>query len=330
VLRRLGVRLASLAGVLLLLTFLVFIIQSTLPADPVKAFYGRNSSPEIIAEKRAELGLDDPLIEQYGSFMGRLVQGDLGVSLRTRQPVREDIGAFLPATLELALAASVVAVGLGLAIGILGSRPGRASGALRSSSVALAAAPTFLAGIAGILIFYRWLGWLPAGQRSSELGTSGPTGFLLIDTLARGDLAGMADALRHMVLPAVALGIGPAVAIGRTLRSSLRQSYREEYIRSARAKGVSEAAIIGRHALRNSINPALAMAGLQLGLLLAGAVVVEVVFSWPGIGLYLSQGISSSDFPSVIGVVFVLGVMYVLVNAAVDSLQILVDPRLRS
>jgi len=171
VLRRLGVRLASLAGVLLLLTFLVFIIQSTLPADPVKAFYGRNSSPEIIAEKRAALGLDDPLIEQYGSFMGRLAQGDLGVSLRTRQPVRDDIGAFLPATLELALAASVVAIGLGLAIGILGSRPGRASGALRSSSVALAAAPTFLAGIAGILIFYRWLGDPPSSVPPGRPGS---------------------------------------------------------------------------------------------------------------------------------------------------------------
>ena len=329
-LRKIVIRLVSLVGVLLLLTFIVFLIQRTLPADPVKAFYGRNSSPAIIAEKRAELRLDDPLLVQYGAFLGDLVQGDLGTSLRTRQPVRDDIGAFLPATLELAAAASFVALTLGFAIGIIGSRPGRMSGVARGSSVALAAVPTFLAGIVGILVFYRWLDWLPAGQRSSDPGVSTPTGFLLVDTAIGGDPAGFGDAVRHLILPAIALGIGPAVAVGRTLRASLRQAYREEYVRSARAKGVTDFNVIRRHALRNALNPALAMFGLQLGLLLAGAVVVEVVFSWPGIGLYLSQGIQATDFPSVIGVVFVLGVMYVLINAVIDTLQLVVDPRLRT
>ena len=329
-LRRIAVRLASLVGVLLLLTVIVFLIQQTLPSDPVKSFYGRNTSPEVLAEKREEIGLDDPIVEQYTRFMERLVQGDLGTSLRTRQPVRSDIGSFLPATIELAAAAAVVAVVFGGLIGILGSRPGRGSSAMRSSSIALAAVPTFLAGILGILVFYRWLGWLPAGQRSSEVSASAPTGFLMIDTILGGDPRGLGDAALHLIMPAIALGIGPAVAIGRTLRASLRETYSEEYIRTARAKGVAESTVIRRHALRNAVNPALAMAGLQLGLVLAGAVVVEVVFSWPGIGLYLSQGIASSDFPAVIGVVFVLGIMYVLVNAAVDTVQLLIDPRLRA
>ena len=327
---RIAVRALSLIGVLIVLSLAVFVIQRSLPSDPVRAIYGRNATAKTIAAKRAELGYDRPLIEQYGTFADRLLHGDLGTSLRSRRPVTDDIGDFLPATLELAVVSALMAAALGLFIGIVGARSGLASGTVRGVSIAFSAAPTFLLGIVGILVLYRGLGWLPPGQRSSHPSSSSPTGFLLVDSLLHGDLAQFGDAARHIVMPAIALALGPAVAIGRTLRGSLREVLRNEYIRTAEAKGLSPFAVVRRHGLRNALNPALAIGGLQLGLLLSGAVIVEVVFSWPGIGLYLSQGIAVSDFPAVMGVVLVLGLGYVLVNAAVDVAQLVIDPRLRA
>jgi peptide/nickel transport system permease protein len=320
--------LGALAIVMAGLTMVVFLIQAVLPSDPVRAYFGRNASPELLAEKRHELGLDDALPRRYGEFVGRLVQGDLGESLRTRRPVVDDIGDFLPATAELALVAGLFAALGGLALGIVGARRGGGAAAVRVVSVAGSSAPTFLLGIVGILVFYRRLGWLPPAGRGRA--SADHTGLLLIDTALDLDPSGLWDAFRHLLLPAATLAIGPAVAIGRTLRGSLRDLQREDHVRMARAKGLSEARILVRHALRNAAGPALSMGGLQSGLLLAGGVVVESVFGWPGIGLYLNQAIKASDFPAVVGVVLVLGTAYVLINAVVDILQVVADPRLRA
>lgn len=323
-------RLASIVAVVLALTFVVFLIQSALPADPVRAFFGRNASPEVLAAKEAELGLDQPLIPQYVDFLGRAVRGDLGDSLRTRRPVVTDLADFLPASLELAAAAAVLAGVGGLALGLVSVGRRAGSGVIRVLAVVLSSAPTFLLGLAGILVFYRELGWLPSGQRSSDPNADTITNFLVLDSILTADPARLLDVLRHLVMPATALALAPAVAIGRTLRATLAAEMEQDHIRTAQVKGLRNRTVLVRHGLRNSIGPVLSMAGLQMGLLLAGAVVVEVVFSWPGVGLYLYQGIEQSDFPAVVGVVLVLGLVYVAVNALVDLLQLAADPRLRS
>lgn len=322
-------RIASLVGVLLVLTLAVFFIQRTLPSDPVRLLVGRNATPEVIAETRARLGLDDPFALQYLHFLGRLLHGDAGTSLRTRNPVSADVLRYLPATLELVLVATVIAVLGGLLLGVLSSRGGWLSGLVRLLTIAGSSSATFLVAILAILVLYRNLGWFPAGGRSGEFSSSKPTGFLLVDTLLGGDLPGWLDALHHIVLPATVLAVGSTVAIGRTLRGSLRRVLGSEFIRSANAKGFTWSQVNRRHALRNAANPALSMAGLQVGALFSGSIVVELVFSWPGVGGYLASSIGAADFPAITGVVLVLGVAYVLINFVVDMLQLAVDPRLR-
>jgi len=324
------VRIGSLLVVLLILTLVVFIIQAVLPADPVRASVGAQATADVVEAKRHELGYDKPLPVQYVNFLGRVIRGDFGESLRTRRPVLEDISKFAPATLELAFCAALLAGLLGLVLGLWSALGSRGAGAARVTMVFLSSAPTFFGAILLILLFYRKLGWLPAsGRMSSQYSDSGPTGFLLIDSIIHGDPSQWWDAVRHLILPAFVLALGPAVAIGRVLRSSLLDVMRQDHVRTARAKGLSERTVVLRHALRNASGPALSMAGLQVGLLLAGVVVIELVFAWPGLGLYTQQSIQQADFPAVIGITLVLGIAYVVINAVVDILQLVADPRLQ-
>lgn len=322
-------RIASLVGVMLALSLAVFFVQRTLPSDPVRLLVGRNATPEVIAEARERLGLDKPFFVQYFDFLGRLLHGDAGTSLRTRNPVASDIVRLLPATLELVALAAVMAIVGGLLLGLLSSRGGWLSTGVRLVTVAGSSSATFLVALVAILVLYRNLGWFPAGGRSDMYSGSKPTGLLLVDTLLAGDLRGWLNALHHIVLPASVLAVGSTVAIGRTLRGSLRRVAAAEFVRSASAKGFTWWQVTRRHALRNSANPALAMAGLQVGLLFSGSIVVELVFSWPGVGGYLAASIGAADFPAIVGVVLVLGLAYVIINFVVDMLQLLVDPRLR-
>lgn len=322
-------RIASLVGVLLVLSLAVFFVQRTLPADPVRLLVGRNATPDVIAAARARLGLDEPFLVQYLHFLGRLLHGDVGTSLRTRNPVAADVARLLPATVELVLVAALMAIVGGLLLGLLSSRGGRLSTGVRLLTVAGSSSATFLVALVGILVFYRNLGWFPAGGRSDTYSGSKPTGLLLVDTLLGGDLAGWLDALHHILMPAAVLALGSTVAIGRTLRGTLRRVMGAEFVRSANAKGFTWWQVSRRHALRNSANPALSMAGLQVGLLFSGSIVVELVFSWPGVGGYLASSIGAADFPAIVGVVLVLGVAYVVINFVVDMLQMVVDPRLR-
>ena len=324
------VRIASLMVVLLVLTMVVFVIQSVLPADPVRAAVGGQATQAVVEAKRHELGYDKPLPVQYVNFLGKVTRGDFGESLRTRRSVLEDISKFAPATLELALVAALLAAALGVILGLWSAHGGRGSGIARVTMLGLSSGPTFFMAILLILLFYRNLGWMPAsGRMSSAYSDSGPTGFLLIDSVMHGDASQWWDAARHLVLPAFCLALGPAVAIGRVLRSSLLDVMRQDHVRTARAKGLSERMVVAKHALRNASGPALSMAGLQVGLLLAGVVVVELVFAWPGLGLYTQQSIQQADFPAVIGITLVLGIAYVVINSIVDILQLVADPRLR-
>lgn len=325
-------RLAGLVGILIALSAIVFALEAVVPADPVRAMVGANASRATVEARRHELGLDRSLPAQYAHFLGRAVRGDLSLSLHTRRPVARDLRAFLPATLELAGTAAVLAAALGFLLGLLTAR-GRGTAA-RIVMLAGASAPPFLLALAMLLLFYaRWHLLPGSGRLSSSFSgnaPTGPTGLLTVDGLLHGRLDVAWDALRHLAIPAFCLAIGPAVALGRTLRSSLQTVLGQDHIRTARAKGLTEFNVVVRHALRASLNAPLTMAGLQVGLLLAGVVVIESVFAWPGLGLYTVQSISSTDFPAVAGVTLVLGGAYVVINALVDVAQVMADPRLRA
>lgn len=322
-------RISGLVGVLLVLTLAVFAIKAVLPADPVRASLGAHATDAQVAAKRTALGYDRPLATQYVSFVGDVLHGDLGDSLRTRRKVTSDIGRFLPATAELALVSAVLATLLGLAFGVTSTREGSVAAIVRTVMLALASAPTFCIALLAILMFYRRFNWLPSsGRISRRLAPPEYTKFMLIDTLLARNPAAFVDAVKHLVLPSVCLAIGPAVAIGRVLRGSLLGVLRQDHTRTARSKGLSQRKVIMRHALRNALGPTLSIAGLQVGLLLSGVVVLELVFAWPGIGLYTTQAIQNADFPAVIGIVLVLGAVYVFINTLVDILQVVADPRL--
>jgi peptide/nickel transport system permease protein len=327
--RRLAFRLAALLAVLLALTILLFFLQEIADFDPVAATIGANASPEAIAAERARLGLDDPVLTRYFSYLGGLVTGDLGWSLRTRHPVSQDIAQFFPASAELVLFAYLLALLLAAAFAASSVLrwPGAALG--RGVMFLLAAAPSFLLGIVGIIVFYSRLGWFPgSGRIGREADLSGPTGFMTIDALLAGRLDLLGDALHHLALPALALAVGPALAIGRVFRSSLETTLEAEFIKTARVKGLTEGQTLRRHVVRNSLPAPLAMAGLYLGVMFAGVVVVERVFTWPGLGLYMFNSLLKADFPAVAGGVFVLSTIYVVSNAVVDVLQSVADPRI--
>jgi ABC-type dipeptide/oligopeptide/nickel transport system permease component len=320
-------RIAGLVVVLLAMSFAVFCLQSIIPADPARAIAGPLTPLSNVNALRQQLGLDDPIIVQYGRFLSRIAQGDLGTSTRTRQPVAVDIRQYLPASLELSLAA--LCLGLSLA-GVIAVMPRIAggSGGLRLLFIAAGSVPTFMSALLLVYFFWFRLGWLPGSGRMSEDDIDGPTGFNLIDALVggRGDLS--LDATRHLLLPAFALALPIAVAVGRSLDSALREVMQQTYIGTARGKGLRETAVVLRHGLRNAASPALAMIGLQIRLLFGNLLIVELVFGWPGLGLYMVQSLTSADLPAVLGVTIVLGTFYILVNIVIEILQTLADPRI--
>jgi peptide/nickel transport system permease protein len=326
-----GKRLLAMVVILAALAAVIFYLQHISPLDPVHAQLGAQASAQAIAARRHELGLDQPVTTQFGHYLINLLHGDLGLSYRTRRPVTTDLDAYFPATVELTLVGLILALVLAvvLAFGTVLNWPG--SSAFRAILLIGASTPTFLLGIAGIIIFYQRFGILPANGRIGVSGApTGPTGLLTIDGLLHGRPSVTVDALKHLVLPALAIALGPAVSIGRVLRSSLITDQHSDYARTARAKGLSELAVLRRHVLRNALGAALSMTGLQVGLMFAGVLVVEQVFGWPGIGQYVAQSIPVADFPAIAGVTLMLGVAYIVINTAVDILQAAADPRIHA
>jgi len=322
-------RIASMALLVLVLAAVVFLLQQISPLDPVHAMLGPGASRSAVAAQRHALGLDQPMPVQFWHYLSNLAHGDLGMSYRTRRPVMEDLATFVPATGELAAVALVIAVLLAVLLAFSSSLRWPGAWLFRLVLLAGASAPAFLLGIAAILFFYQRLGWLPASGRTDTYGgATGPTGFLVIDGLLTGNPAGSWDAVRHLLLPAFAIAFGPAVAVGRVLRSSLLGEEASDYARTARSKGLTEASILRKHVLRNAIGPALSMTGLQVGLMFSGVLVIEQIFGWPGVGQYTAQSIPVADFPAIAGVTLLLGVGYVVINTVVDILQAVADPRI--
>jgi peptide/nickel transport system permease protein len=325
-------RLVALVAVLFGLAVIVFVLEAVIPADPVRAMVGASAPPEIVAAKRHELGYDKPLPVRFADYLGRLARGDLQTSLRTRDPVTHDLSTFAPATLELALTAMVIAGVLGVALGLALAVGGRVARVLRLALIGGASVPTFLLALLLIVLFYSKLHLLPSSGRVDDTLSvpDGPTKLLLLDSLLHGELAVFWSAVQHILMPAFTLALLPALAIARTLAQSCRQVLGEDYVRTARSKGLRERTVLLRHALRNASGPALTMSGLQFGLLLGGIVVVEQIFSWPGLGRYIDQSIAYADFPAITGTTLLLGSAYVIVNFLVDIAQAWADPRIRT
>lgn len=296
-------RLLGLPPTLLAAATMVFVVLHVVPGDPVEAMLGEMAQPADVAELRHELGLDRPLPSQYARFLAGLLRGDLGTSLAYHAPVAGIVAARYPATLELSAAALAVALVVAIPLGLLAAaRPGTAVDHL-STGAALAGVclPNFASGPLFILVFSIWLGWLPVS------GRGGPS---------------------HLVLPALTLGLGMAGVLTRMTRATVLDALGEDYVRTARAKGASELRVFAAHALRNALNPLLTLVGLELGALLAGTVITETIFSWPGVGRLLIQAIAARDYPLVEGCVLAITASYVVVNAATDILYTVADPRL--
>jgi len=297
-------RLLQLVPVALGVATLTFALIHLVPGDPVVAMLGETAAPADVDGLRRELGLDRPLWEQYATFLAGLARGDLGESIATHEPVSKLIAARFPATLELAVAAMLVAILIAFPLGMIaGARPG---------GVADLGAMGF--AILGISIPHVYLGPLLMILFSLQLG--------LVPLTGRGGFG-------HLVLPALTLGTGLAAILARMLRQSLVQVRESDYIRTARSKGLGEARALLRHGLRNALSPVVTLMGLQMGALLSGAIITEVIFSWPGLGRLMISAIGARDYPLVEGCVLTFALTYVLVNLATDVLYCVIDPRIR-
>jgi len=307
-------RLLLLVPVLLGVSVVVFLVLHLAPGDPAEIMLGSQATQEDVTRLRADLGLDEPLPLQYARWMAHVLQGDLGRSIRMRQPVLGEVLIRFRATLILTATALLLSTVGGIALGVLSAaRPRSAVDQLSTlGSIFCASMPSFWLGLVLMVCFSLWLGWLPA---SGMYGAHGP--------------GGLADLLSHLVLPAVTLAAASTTIIARLTRSTMLDILRQDFVRTARAKGLVESGVVLRHALRNALIPTVTVVGVQAGYLLGGAILTETVFAWPGVGTLMLQGILARDFPLVQGCVLVIALVFVLFNLAVDLLYAFLDPRIR-
>jgi len=328
ILRRLGQAVPVLLGV----TFVVFLLMYLTPGDPVQLFMGQAGivSQEEIERVRHEFGLDRPFVEQYGRFLGGILRGNLGQSIIYRRPVATLIGERLPATIELTLFASLIALLVAIPAGVVAAvRRNTWLDAIGTTVSLLGVSlPGFWLGLILIFVFSVMLKVLPvAGRASYGTGLHWQTGFLLLDAILQGNWPAFVDILRHLVMPALALSAGMMAMTMRLTRSSLLETIHQDYVRTAQAKGLPQRWVILRHALRNALLPVVTAIALNVGALLGGNMVVETVFSWPGLGRLVVEAVESRDYPLIRGCVLVYAVTYVFLNLIADLSYALLDPR---
>lgn len=325
-------RLIGAIPVLIGVSFIVFFLMHLAPGDPVTLLLGEDATQADIERTRAEWGLDRPLLVQYGEFLRQALQGNFGKSLRYGTPVSTLVFERLPATLELAFASLIVAILIAVPIGVYTAIKHNSLWDHSGMTLALVGVslPNFWLGIMLIFFLGGQLNLLPvAGRIEYGIQIQPITHLYLIDSLIQGNFKAFWSALQHLILPAVTLGTSLAAIVTRIARSSVLEIIRQDYITTARAKGLSESTVIWKHTLRNAMITIITIFGLQLGALLSGSVITETVFSWPGIGSLLIQGISTRDYKLVQGVIFFFAIMYFVVNLIVDLLYMVVDPRIR-
>ncbi|MCT8973728.1 ABC transporter permease [Microbaculum marinisediminis] len=325
-------RLLIAVPTLVLVSLLLFVILRLLPVDPAVMSLPPNASVADVEAKRQEMGLHLPLIQQYGIWLGQLLTGDFGTSIHFRKDVFDLILATLPATIELATLAMLMAAVLGVAGGLLlfYTRDTRKEPVIDVGTIALLSVPDFLWALFFMLVFGVMFDLLPfIGRLSADVERPMVTGFLLLDTLLVGRLDAFFDASRHMILPALALGLSAAPPIMRILRSSLLDVYQEDYVQQARLRGVSERRILVRHALKNAFLPTLSLMGVQFGFLFGGTLLVEVIYSYPGMGNLMIDAIRNADLPIIQIVGLTYCVMVLTISVAVDALYLILNPKLR-
>jgi len=327
--RRLALMVLVVFGVLVI----TFIISHVIPADPVGAILGGNAPQEKVDELRRLLGLDRPLHLQFVAYIWGAVRGDLGTSLRTGRPVWDDIQQYFPATVELTFTAIFLAIILGIPLGVISAarRNQVHDHTARVFSIVGVSMPVFWTGLVLMLILYYRLGWLPGpGRLDLEiLPPPGRTRLLILDSLLAGNWAALSNAVAHLVMPAFVLGYVATATIARVTRSSMLDVLYQDYIRTARSKGLVERVVILRHALRNALIPTVTVIGLVFGGLLEGSVLTETIFAWPGLGRYITTGFITLDYPAVMGGTLYIAVVFSLVNLIVDLTYAFLDPRIR-
>ncbi len=327
-----GRRLVALVPVLLGVTFVAFYAMYLTPGDPALLILGERATPQRLESLRRELGLDKPFLVQYGVFLGRLVRGDLGRSTQTNNPVVEDVLQRFPATIELTLAAMFVACAVGITAGVVSAvkQYSAVDYAAMVGSLVGVSMPIFWLGFVLMIVFSLRLDWLPlSGRFDVSLYFPRVTNFVLIDSLLDGNREAFASGVKHLILPAVTLSTVPMAIIARMTRSSMLEVMRQDFVRTARAKGVAGWTIVVKHALRNAFIPVLTVIGLQFGLLLGGAILTETVFAWPGLGRLTVEAIYTRDYPLIRGCVIAVATTFVLINLLVDLLYAVIDPRIR-
>ena len=325
-------RLILLVPILLGLSILVFLWIRALPAGPAESLLGERATPEAVRQIEEQYGLDEPIYIQYWDYLKTVATGDLGTTIRTRRPVTDELKERFPATIELTIAALLFAVTFGIPLGFLAAK--RYGTWVDHSSLVLSllgiSIPVFFLAILLKYVFAVELGWLPTvGRIDVLINIEHPTNFYTIDALLAGDLAAFWDVLEHLMLPAIALGSIPLAIIARITRAAVLDVQNEDYVRTARAKGMPPRIVDSRHIFRNALLPIMTIIGLQAGLLLSGAVLTETVFAFPGMGSWLVEAIRQRDYPVLQGGILFVSLVFVLVNLLVDISYALINPRIR-
>lgn len=327
ILRRLGLMLIVLWGV----TTMTFVVMAVLPRDVASAMSGPNATPEQLGKFRADWGLDRPLIDQYLAFYGRILHGDLGVSIRTHRPVLAEMIDFFPATFELAILGLALGLVLGISLGIISAltRGLWPDAVVRIVAVVGVSIPSFWIALLLLYVFYYRLGIFLPGRLSMGIKLPRVTGFVLVDSIITGDWRAFVDGLRHIVLPAAVVALSISGYVARQVRTSMIEVLGSEYIRAARARGLPRRSILFRHALKNSLIPTVSILGVLVGRLFSGAIVAEIVFGWPGMGYNAYQSILKADQPMILGFTFCVAIIYGIATFLVDLLYGWLNPRLR-
>ncbi|MDN4071850.1 ABC transporter permease [Fictibacillus terranigra] len=329
ILNRMGLLLFVVFGV----TLVSFLLSHVIPGDPARMMVGQRANEETLQQVRQQLGLDQSLWVQYETYMKGILSGDLGTSIRTQKPVLDDLEAFFPATMELAVIAFIFALGIGIPLGVLAAVKKNSiwDHASRIFSISGVSTPVFWSGLVVILFFYGYLGWFPANGRL-DISIHPPTritGFYILDSLLSGDMVALKSSLHHILLPAIVLSYAQLAVITRQVRASMLEIMEQEYIRTAIANGIHGPFLFFRYALRNALIPTITVVGISFGSLLGGAVVTETIFGWPGMGKYVVDSIAYLDFPAMMGFTLLIAVGYVIINLIVDLTYYVLDPQIK-
>ena len=325
-------RFLTIVPVLIGISLIVFSFIHLIPGDPAVAMLGERATPQRVAEVRAQLGLDKPLSTQYLIYVGKILGGDFGASILRGDPVLRDLVRRFPATVELAISAILIAIVVGIPMGIISAvwRNSFFDGFSRLVALTGVSMPIFWLGLMLAWFFGVVLRWLPTGFRlGTDVTLITVTNFYILDSLLTRNWAALASSLRHLILPALALSTIPMAVIARMTRASLLEVLSQDYIRTAESKGLPQQSVVLRHAMRNALLPVMTVTGLQVGRLLAGAILTETIFSWPGIGLWIYEAIQARDYPIVQGATLFIAMIFVMVNLLTDVLYAAVDPRIK-